>query len=347
MVQKQTIDISWQSFLRFFLILGIILLVIYLRQVILALMMAFVCAALFEKPIRFLEKIHIRRLFGSLLVYCLTFIIFALLFYVLAPSIWQNLNRLYNILPLENIDLGWLKNFLSLDWTNNFSYNLNELFSHLSNLNVAFSGLFGFLNRIFGGLLYTLLIIFLSFYINADRMGIESLIRFFSPKGYEGYILSLWHRFENLAGRWFYSQLASSAILATIVFIGLLILKVPSALLLAFLALILNFIPYLGALSSLVLTLIFASEGGPITLILVIALYLIAQEVEQVLSPFIRGKILRLSPLAIILAVIIGGILAGMLGVLLSLPLLIFLIEIIKDIKSGKLESFGPQKKLI
>lgn len=347
MNQKHTLDISWQSFFRFFAVLGGIVLAIYIRQVILALMMALVCAAIFEKPIRFLEKHHLHRLVGTLLIYCLAFIILGFLFYLLAPSVWDNLNRLYNLLPLENINSDWIRLFSSSDWLAKLPHNLNEFFSRFSDLNIAFSGLFQFLSHIFGGLLYTLLIIFFSFYINVDKGGIEYLIRFFSPKGYEGYVLNLWHRFENLMGRWFYSQLASSFVMALIIFSGLLILKVPSAFLLAFLALILNFIPYLGAILSLIIALILASEKGLMMVVFVTILYLVAQEIEHVIGPFIRGKILRLSPFAIILVVVIGGMLGGILGVLLALPLLILLFEIVKDIKSGKLESFNPQQKLI
>ncbi len=72
--EAKTIDISWESFWRFFIIVAIFVLAYFLRSVIIILFAALIIAAAFEPLVDWFEKKHISRLFGTLIIY-ITFII--------------------------------------------------------------------------------------------------------------------------------------------------------------------------------------------------------------------------------------------------------------------------------
>ena len=85
---------------------------------------------------------------------------------------------------------------------------------------------------------------------------------------------------------------------------------------------ILNFIPYLGPIVGLVLTLIFALGNSWWTLLMIVILFVLVNQLEAVyLNPNILGKGLGLHPLTVILSILICGQLLGILGVLVAVPL--------------------------
>jgi len=61
----------------------------------------------------------------------------------------------------------------------------------------------------------------------------------------------------------------------------------------------------------------------------------------------LRAKTMKLNPLVIILAVLIGGKLAGVAGIIIALPLAAAAIGLIRDIQTGSIAAYLPQKKLL
>jgi len=49
----------------------------------------------------------------------------------------------------------------------------------------------------------------------------------------------------------------------------------------------------------------------------------------------------------IILAILLGGKLMGVLGTIITLPIAAVIIELFRDLRSGKINEYLPQKKLL
>jgi predicted PurR-regulated permease PerM len=83
------------------------------------------------------------------------------------------------------------------------------------------------------------------------------------------------------------------------------------------------FIPLVGAtISGAVAVLVALVAQGPITALLMLAGVIAVQQLEaHVLQPFLLGRMVRVHPLAVILAVASGVFLAGIPGALVAVPL--------------------------
>ncbi len=107
--------------------------------------------------------------------------------------------------------------------------------------------------------------------------------------------------------------------------IGFLIIGIPYAVLIGAMAIVLTIIPFLGAITVCVITLIiaFVTYGDWQHPALVLAVFAVVQTLEGlVIAPKIIGDRVGLHPLTIIIAVIVGTtLLGGILGGVLAIPL--------------------------
>jgi predicted PurR-regulated permease PerM len=127
---------------------------------------------------------------------------------------------------------------------------------------------------------------------------------------------------STAVGGYIRGQLIIALSVGTMVGVGLGVLGIPLALALGFLSAIFNVVPYLGVIISIVPALLLASQFGLVKVILVIVVFLIANQVEAlVLSPNILGKSTELHPITIILTIIAGASILGVFGGLLAVPL--------------------------
>jgi len=153
------------------------------------------------------------------------------------------------------------------------------------------------------------------------------------PEKHREMFNELWPRIQYKVDAWFYSQLLISAIIGTVVFIGLLLLQVRYSYFLGILAAFLDFIPYVGPAIAFGLVVAVSIKEGWVTVVLAAALFLFAQNLESVISPYFRGKMIKMDPIMIILALLIGGSLGGAIGMFLAIPLAAIVSEILQDKK--------------
>lgn len=127
----------------------------------------------------------------------------------------------------------------------------------------------------------------------------------------------------------FLTQIAFNGVFGLAIGIGLEFIGVPSAPLWGLVAMIMRFVPYIGALISSVFPLILAAAVGPgwQMLILTVALFVVLELLAgQVLEPLIFGHSSGLSPIAIILSASFWTWLWGPVGLVLATPLTICLV---------------------
>ena len=101
------------------------------------------------------------------------------------------------------------------------------------------------------------------------------------------------------------------------------VLKVPLAVPIGVLVFLMSFIPVVGAVLSGAVAVLVAlvSQGFVIAIVMLGGVLLVQQLESNVLQPWLMGRLVRLHPLAILLAIATGSFLAGIIGALFAVPL--------------------------
>ena len=131
--------------------------------------------------------------------------------------------------------------------------------------------------------------------------------------------------------RLFLTQLALNAAFGLVIGVGLWFIGVPSAPLWGMLAMILRFVPYIGALIAAVFPLLLAAAVDPgWTMVLwTAALFVLVEPVVgHVIEPMLYGHSSGLSPVAVIVAATFWTWLWGPIGLILATPLTICLVVV-------------------
>ena len=151
--------------------------------------------------------------------------------------------------------------------------------------------------------------------------------------------------------RLFLTQLALNAAFGIVIGVGLWFIGVPSAPLWGMLAMILRFVPYIGAVICAIFPLILAAAVGPDwTMVLyTAALFLIVEPiVGHVIEPLLFGHSSGLSPVAVIASATFWTWLWGPIGLVLATPLTICLVVLGRHVDRLKFLDvmFGDQPAL-
>lgn len=190
-------------------------------------------------------------------------------------------------------------------------------------LNAVISGLGSFSIGLFS-------VLFISFFFLKDSRLFEKGMLTFIPNNKASRWKTSSTQIKDLLSRYFVGLIFQILILFIIYTIGLLIIGVENAIVIAFLCALLNLIPYIGPLvgAFLMLTLTMTSNLGtsfsdvilPKTF-WVFVVFLIGQLVDNFGSqPIIFSKSVKSHPLEIFLIILITGILFGVIGLIIAVP---------------------------
>jgi predicted PurR-regulated permease PerM len=129
---------------------------------------------------------------------------------------------------------------------------------------------------------------------------------------------------KNIIQRYLLALLLEAGIVATLNSIGLLIIGVEYAILLGVIGAILNAIPFIGGILSVVLPMVvaFASKSSPVSALLVLLTYIVIQFIDNhYIVPKIVASKVKINALISVIVVLVGGALWGVPGMFLSIPL--------------------------
>ena len=137
----------------------------------------------------------------------------------------------------------------------------------------------------------------------------------------------------------FLTQLGLNAGFGLIIGVGLYMIGVPSAPLWGIFAMILRFVPYIGAIISAIFPLILAAAVGTgwSMVLATAALFLVVESVAgQVIEPLVYGRSAGLSPVAVIVSATFWTWLWGPIGLILATPLTICLVVLGRHVEQLK-----------
>ncbi len=173
-------------------------------------------------------------------------------------------------------------------------------------------------------------VLFIAFFFLKDSKMLENILLIIVPDDKEENVKASAAKIRDLLSRYFLGLVLQITVLFVIYMVGLLIIGIENAVVIAFLCALLNLIPYLGPIiGGLLMVLLtmtsnigadFSSVILPETLYVLIVVA-IGQLVDNFFSqPFIFSSSVRSHPLEIFLIIIIGGLLFGVTGMIIAVP---------------------------
>lgn len=339
------INISTGAIIRFFLVGIFILALYYMSDVLLVVIAAIVIASAIEPAVSFFKKLKLHRIIAVVLIYLVVGALLAGIFIFFVPVVVSDAVTFLTTLPktvsIESLwspirDLGF--NFGATSMSTH-SISVSEFTSGLQSLIVGTgAGAFQTTSFIFGGVLSFMLIVVLSFYLSVQEEGVADFLRIVTPVRRHDYIVDLWKRSQQKIGFWLQGQIVLGIVVGVLVYLVLMVVGIPHALVLALFAGMLEIIPVFGPIISSVPAILLAfSEVGVGKGFLLIGLYIIIYQFEsQLFYPLVVKKIVGISPIVVILALVIGAKLAGILGAIIAVPLSAAFMEYIHDIEKHK-----------
>lgn len=337
---RHEVDISTYSFIRLILIILLVVFLYFLRDVLAIVALSIILASAITPFGNWLDKRKFPRLLGILILYLLVLGLAGFLISLVTPFISQDLNQLADNIPVVIEKLS-----VALDIARESDSRLYDVVAEFQNLLDTFSislqqssqlG-FSLLVGIFGGIVSFLSIILISFYLSVMRGGIDSFLVAVTPKRFEPYVMDLWKRAETKVGKWLQGQLLLALIVGLATYIGLSLLGVRFALVLALIAMALELVPNVGPVIAAIPAVALAFLQAPILGFWVLILYIGIQQVENhVLVPVVVGRTVGLNPVVVVVALLAGAKLAGIIGLILAVPVAAVVVEILDDIAKKK-----------
>jgi predicted PurR-regulated permease PerM len=173
-----------------------------------------------------------------------------------------------------------------------------------------------------GGLINVIVTLIISIYFvaNAPRVGLW--LRTGLPMRVRPRSVFVLDTTNRVIGGYIRGQLTLSTLVGVLVGVSMYVLQIPYAILLGFLAFVLEFIPFLGVLISGAACVLVALTQGVVTALIVLAVFVIIHVIEgDVVGPRIVGSAIGLHPAISIIALIAGAELFGLWGALFAAPI--------------------------
>jgi predicted PurR-regulated permease PerM len=196
-----------------------------------------------------------------------------------------------------------------------------------------------FLFNFIGGFLSLIFIFIISLYVSLAKNFPEGIFSLFKSK--EEYF-KIWRRIRRKISFWFLGQIVLMIFigLATYIFVGL-ILKVKYGILIGLIAGILEAVPILGPVITLIIASIIIFLENPAYILPTIIFFILLQQLENhFLVPLVMKKALALNPLFVILGILIGAKIGGILGIIIMIPILGSVIEVLKIRRINELTNY-------
>ena len=292
-----------------------------------------VLAWLFNPLITWMQKHKIKRVFGALIVFIVLIGLLALMLVEIVPVIIEQVQTI-NFGKVTSDVQNWINNFTieGIDLTSTKEAIIKKITEFASEFDAAsiISWITTTVSKIISGLGTFWLGLMVGFFLLIKFNEAPANLKLIIPTKYKKEVWGLLSRINYILNKFIRGTLYSSLIIFGATFIGLLILKVPAAIILAIFCAVTNVIPYIGPYIGAVPAIIIGFTVSPLTGILVIVILAVIQTIEgNILSPIIMGKTVKLSPVTILIGLLVFGYFLGMLGMIIATPIIAVIKEII------------------
>jgi predicted PurR-regulated permease PerM len=315
------IELPWRTILRVLLTLGFLWFIFATHEVLLQIMVGLLLAAALLPLVWRLERRGMRRGTSVVIVLLGSLAALVILVALIVPQLIEEAAHFWDNLPTYARDsLGFLETREPELYRRAISY-VDTQTSDVSAADIDVEQAISGGMTVFGILAGAVAAIAVAaFTLTTGDETLRSLGRGL-PVGQEEKVRRIVPEVIRVVSGYIVGQLINSTLFAVFTFALFTILDLPSPLVAAVIAFVLDAVPIVGATLATAIFAILALAQGTTETLIVIATCLIYQQFENyVTSPRVFGRTLRISPFVSLVAVLIGGKLMGIPGVLLGPP---------------------------
>jgi predicted PurR-regulated permease PerM len=341
-MKKLQIEISTGTMLRAVFIVLLISMLFFVRDILVLLFLAVIVSSTLDPLVDILERKKIWRVASVSFIYLITFLVVGLAISLLIPPIIYQFNEFSQNIPhyyqkMQNLiePIGYFFQ------TKNIIVDTQSIFNNLNGwLSQAPRNIFSTTVGVFSGLIATVSVLAMAFYMTLVRDGIKKTIVAVTPRKYQKHVAGLTVKIKHQIGKWMQGQIVLMMIVFILDFIGLSLIGLPYALILAIIAGFLEIIPYVGPILASVPGIILGFLISPTVGLLALLIYFVVQQVEgHIIVPLVMKKAVGLNPVAVIVALLIGAKLGGILGAIIAVPVATAIDIFVQDFFSREKES--------
>ncbi len=297
----------------------------YFNHLITVVTISAILAFLLNYPVRIIERFYRSRSQAVIVVLLLTLALLVILGITLVPIVIDQITQLLNNIPdwlaasNDNLDRfdTWAK-------ARRLPINLKTLSTRLnarieSQVQVLATQVVGFALGTLSGLLDTILIVVLAFYMLLYGANLwRGLISLLPPKIGLPLSESLRLNFQNF----FISQILLALFMVATLTPIFLVFNVPFALLFALLIGVGELIPFIGATLGIgLVTLLVMLNSFWLAIRVAVAAVIMQQIKDNLLAPRLMGEFIGLNPILIFIALLVGGQIGGIFGAIIAVPI--------------------------
>lgn len=340
-----TVHISSLSLLKILVVLLVLAFLYIVWDVVILLFVSLIFAASLGPAVNWLEAKKIPRSGAILLIYSAVLLFLAGVIALLIPPITEQIGQLAANFPFyyERLQRFFGGANVPATVAQGLQQNLQSFGDTISSYT---SSVFTAVSGLFGGVLTLILVLVLTYYFSVRKDGIKNLLQSVTPLKYQKYAMNLLMRIQDKLGLWLRGQLLLSGIIFLVTLIGLLILDVHYALVLALIAGITEAIPMIGPIIGAIPAIALAFIQSPLKAGLVIIMYIVVQQLESnLIVPKVMQRAVGLNPVVVIVAILLGGKLAGVLGAVLAIPVATAAMVVARDWFGVAMEEIREKEK--
>jgi predicted PurR-regulated permease PerM len=319
-----------RTLVQFVAIVAIALLLFYLRDVLVTVFVAAVLSAAIDPSIVWLEQRGLPRMAALFIIVLGIVALFVAVLVTFVPlALDQGQQFAANIPDFYQRNLQQLRD-----------RGYDSIATAIQNgVHTASQQLGPYMRSFFGGALTALRgivsafgIVVLTFYMAMQQQVLKSTALDFTPPAARPRVVRILRTIKVRLGQWLRGQLLLGAVIGGMSYLGLLILHVKFALVLALLAGLTEMIPIIGPIAGAIPAILVAASDEPVRGLYVAALYVLIQQSENhILVPRVMSSTTGLNPITVLVALLVGARLAGIVGVLLAVPASLIVMTLIED----------------
>lgn len=340
MEQEHSLDISINALVKIFLAIFILYMIYLSKTIVFWFLFGLAISVILDPAIDFLRKLKIPKIIAVVIVYTAIFGVIGLLMYLLLPIFIYELRQFSQNLPdYFNQVNPWLKQ-VGINIADDFNDLVNVM---VNTLEEKSGSLIKGLAVFFGSISSTLVILAIAFFLSLEDNGPEKFLALVFPRKYESYVASLFDRIQTKVAYWFGARLLACLFVGVASCIVFYVFSVKYLFILALMAGILNFIPFIGPLISLLILalIVTVSTGSWLTMFYVAIAFVLIQEIEnKIITPMLMKKFLNIPPVLVLVSLLVGTHVFGFLGALFSVPIFGIIYEFTKEFLEKRKEEY-------
>ncbi len=322
------INITTLAVIKIFLVFIMFYFLYLVREVLAILFISLILSSALDPWVDWMQGKKIPRVMGVLFIYLAMFLVVATVIYMIIPPIVTQVSELTENFPdiLEKVISG-VEILKDYSVEHGLLADVKENVGTISsNIKSAAGGIFSTVTGIFGGIFTFFLVMVITFYMVVEENAVKKIVWSIAPKQHQVYIMQLINRMQKKIGLWLRGQLILSVIIFILTFTALTTIdlftgQMEYALVLALLAGLTEFVPYLGPILAAIPAVFLALTVSPTLAIVVALVYYVIQLMENnIIVPKLMQKVVGLNPIVSIAVILIGFKIAGVPGAILSIP---------------------------